>query len=255
MSQECFVVGTLVHTDKGLTPIEQIKDDDFVLSKHENGEGGQAYKRVVRAFKSQEKQHIIYVDYGVLVNNPEDAYSSILFCSANINFRVSDYFEETDIGWIAAFDLASSESHMLTTYNGDLAGITTLFHDDDKIIRASPNGEIAYLHHNCRRLDCIGIIDFRGDRPMLIVSEYLKMDSFTSSYESESLRHISIERDAAEIQELNELLEEAKSNGVEYIAHVYNLEVEEFHTYYVGKAGVLVHDLAQLLEERLPHSL
>ena len=33
-----FVAGTLVHTDKGLVPIEQIKVGDMVLSKHENGE-------------------------------------------------------------------------------------------------------------------------------------------------------------------------------------------------------------------------
>lgn len=32
-----FVAGTLVHTDKGLVPIEQIKVGDMVLSKHQSG--------------------------------------------------------------------------------------------------------------------------------------------------------------------------------------------------------------------------
>ena len=33
-----FVAGTLVHTDQGLVPIQDIKVGDLVLSKHENGE-------------------------------------------------------------------------------------------------------------------------------------------------------------------------------------------------------------------------
>ena len=33
----CFVAGTLVHTDKGLVPIEQIKVGDLVLSRPEDG--------------------------------------------------------------------------------------------------------------------------------------------------------------------------------------------------------------------------
>jgi hypothetical protein len=48
MTASGFVAGTLVHTDKGLVPIEQLKVGDMVLSKHESGEGEQAYKPVVR---------------------------------------------------------------------------------------------------------------------------------------------------------------------------------------------------------------
>ncbi|MBL0231797.1 MAG: Hint domain-containing protein [Moraxellaceae bacterium] len=55
MTTSGFVAGTLVHTDKGLVPIEQLKVGDMVLSKHESGEGEQAYKRVVKTFKSAEK--------------------------------------------------------------------------------------------------------------------------------------------------------------------------------------------------------
>ena len=39
MSNESgFVAGTLVHTNKGLVPIQNLKVGDLVLSKHENGE-------------------------------------------------------------------------------------------------------------------------------------------------------------------------------------------------------------------------
>ncbi|HNE92343.1 MAG TPA: Hint domain-containing protein, partial [Agitococcus sp.] len=45
-----FVAGTLVHTDKGLVPIEQLQVGDMVLSKHESGQGEKAYKRVISTF-------------------------------------------------------------------------------------------------------------------------------------------------------------------------------------------------------------
>jgi hypothetical protein len=59
----CFAAGTLVHTKQGLVPIEQIQVGDWVLSKHESGEGERAYKRVLRTIKSDQEEPIIYVDY------------------------------------------------------------------------------------------------------------------------------------------------------------------------------------------------
>ncbi|MGM3422637.1 hypothetical protein [Pseudomonas benzopyrenica] len=49
--QTGFVAGTLIHTKEGLRPIEQIAIGDYVLSKPENGEGKAACKRVVRTVK------------------------------------------------------------------------------------------------------------------------------------------------------------------------------------------------------------
>ncbi len=46
-----FVAGTLVHTDKGLVPIEQIKVGGLVLSRNENNPNGElAYKKVLKTF-------------------------------------------------------------------------------------------------------------------------------------------------------------------------------------------------------------
>ena len=61
----CFVAGTLVHTDQGLVPIEQLKVGDLVLSKHESGEGELAYKRVLKTFNSPEKHRIMRVGFNV----------------------------------------------------------------------------------------------------------------------------------------------------------------------------------------------
>ena len=58
-----MVAGTLVHTDKGLVPIEQLKVGDMVLSKDESNTGEQAYKRVVSTFKSATRQPIMAVPF------------------------------------------------------------------------------------------------------------------------------------------------------------------------------------------------
>ncbi len=52
----CFVAGTLVHTNKGLVPIEQLKVGDMVLSMPENGEGEPSYKPVVNTFVHENKE-------------------------------------------------------------------------------------------------------------------------------------------------------------------------------------------------------
>ena len=57
----CFIAGTLVHTDKGLVPINKIKVGDRVLSRDENNPDAEnVYKRVVSTFKSVEKKRIIH---------------------------------------------------------------------------------------------------------------------------------------------------------------------------------------------------
>lgn len=50
-----FVAGTLVHTDKGLVPIEQIKVGDMVRSKP-NGLGESCYKSVTQTFELEDKE-------------------------------------------------------------------------------------------------------------------------------------------------------------------------------------------------------
>ncbi len=56
MSYSGFVAGTLVHTDKGLVPIQDIKVGDLILSKSvlsklESSIGDIEYKPVISTFK------------------------------------------------------------------------------------------------------------------------------------------------------------------------------------------------------------
>ena len=52
----CFVAGTLVHTKEGLRPIEQIKVGDLVLSKPESGQGEQSYQPVTKTFSYENRE-------------------------------------------------------------------------------------------------------------------------------------------------------------------------------------------------------
>ncbi|GAB6140812.1 hypothetical protein JCM14076_15410 [Methylosoma difficile] len=51
----CFVAGTLVHTQAGLKPIEQIQMGDYVLSKPESGDGELSYQRVTRTYEYEDR--------------------------------------------------------------------------------------------------------------------------------------------------------------------------------------------------------
>ncbi len=62
-----FVAGTLVHTERGLVPIEQIQVGDMVLSQPEI-KGELAYRNVLNTFVHEDME-IYLVDY-VLTNTP-----------------------------------------------------------------------------------------------------------------------------------------------------------------------------------------
>ena len=63
MNKIGFVAGTLIHTDQGLVPIQDIKVGDRVLSKPEDGSGDIEYKPVISTFKSSEKKRVFKVEY------------------------------------------------------------------------------------------------------------------------------------------------------------------------------------------------
>lgn len=56
MNNTGFVAGTLIHTDKGLVPIQELKVGDRVLSKPEDGNGDIEYKPVVKTFVHEDKE-------------------------------------------------------------------------------------------------------------------------------------------------------------------------------------------------------
>src|SRR4051812_14160847 len=99
--ETCFPGGTLVHTDVGLVPIEQIKIGDLVLSQPEMT-GAIEYKPVLRTFSHQDET-ILAFSYVV---DCEGGHSFMLYPTGNHPFWV------VDEGWRRA-DLLGSGARLL----------------------------------------------------------------------------------------------------------------------------------------------
>lgn len=245
-----FVAGTLVHTDKGLVPIEQLKIGNRVLSKHENGDGEQAYNRVINTFKSAEKLPIVRVSFlGHKVD--ERSGEMHLFCTDNHPFWVIGK------GWQLASQLIDSDSggsDLLIDLNGKPA----IVRDFMCFLRTTsvPNIALSANSNEWKEHDGFSMmIDFRNNNPLLIGgggSLFSGISDSRSWHPDEDIHYLPKNDTDAETQFYYQALNEdfrraddALFNNL-YRATVYNIEVEDSHTYYVGKAGVLTHDASNI---------
>ena len=204
----CFVAGTLVHTKEGLVPIEQIKVGYWVLSKPENG-GEQAYKRVVKTIQ-RPAERVIKVHY-----MPDAQVRRVvpIVCTVNHPFWVKD------LGWTPAGDLyRSSKQNWLELANGQ----SVKAHGTVDIYISGQPG-IGWSSNSDNDVEAYGALwDFVNHRLFNPQLESLDIIQDHSSFKY------------AQVHEMPE----------ELYLHlpVYNLEVEDFHTYYVGEHGVWVHN-------------
>lgn len=102
-----FVAGTLVHTDKGLVPIQDIKVGDKVLSRDEHNPNGElAYKKVLSIFKSPKKEKLYKVEYHSHCASDRGENSlNYIFCTDNHLFWRSLEPNDAQGEWTTAEDL------------------------------------------------------------------------------------------------------------------------------------------------------
>lgn len=217
----CFVAGTLVHTKDGLRPIEEIQEGDWVLSKPENGHGEQTYKRVVRTTRFESKP-VVRVSY-YPVNYPESDLHYFIV-TPDHPFWVVGYDEGSQpynwdghsrLGWMQADHLWYG-THILLA-NGDLAIVSAV--DTIWRMHTKDQGWIAVNRDSYNGY----LIDLRkGQTPKdqwpWVMNDFQDEDGF-------------LDRNDDEI-----------ADDWVYKTRVYNFEVEDFHTYYVGELGVWVHN-------------
>ncbi|WP_230659529.1 polymorphic toxin-type HINT domain-containing protein [Psychrobacter sp. I-STPA10] len=120
MNNSGFVAGTLVHTDKGLVPIQDIKVGDLVLSKSENGSGQVEYKPVLSTFKSTHKEEIYKVEYHNETAEEDNAFHFLL-CNQNHPFWVTRMPNANEGEWLPAFALPAG---YLQAVNGDVLALS-----------------------------------------------------------------------------------------------------------------------------------
>lgn len=261
MSQSGFVAGTWVHTDQGLIPIEQLEVGDRVLSMPEEGVGEKAYKRVVKTFKSPTKQKIMSPIEGI-------------YCTDNHPFWVTKGQARPDGTWVSADQLNISDSlYQLAAVASEwdkekpryyawkrdpylLGGLYLIATDQDGIAIFLNKNDGVYLG------DGAGIVDFRDGYPQQVLTNdkesYLGLHCYNSDIPTDGLAYKLLDKDKdkdkdkAEIQFYSDLLyryilpdwadEDLDSNegSAPFYDYVYNIEVEDYHTYFVGEAGIWV---------------
>ncbi len=139
MNNTGFIAGTLIHTDKGLVPIQDIKVGDLilskpVLSKPESGVGEIEYKPVISTFTSPKKERIFKVEYfNETVANQGEKGRNYILCTSSHPFWVTRQPEDTEGEWLSAERLPAG---YLTSAHGD-----TIALDDYSFIpvRTLPN--------------------------------------------------------------------------------------------------------------------
>lgn len=243
-NQNGFVAGTLVHTDKGLVPIQNIKIGDRVLSRSgKDPNAPNEYKRVLNTFKSKEKEELFYASYAV--KDIDGQYrSKYIFCTEDQPFWVEDfgdamglddYTEYKDMGWHPSQEINGALGHALETYTG----IPLISGDfgHEKTISCTADPLVVMLYSDslyCR-------LDLRSEKPIVISGGGIKLGSSplaNSMASTQAKRILPDDENDPEVQFFAKL----KPTFESYCTDVYNLEVEDYHTYFVEDEGVWVHE-------------
>ncbi|MEC7120350.1 MAG: hypothetical protein VXW65_10660 [Pseudomonadota bacterium] len=302
-----FVAGTLVHTDKGLMPIEQLKVGDMVLSKPESGEGEVAYKRVLKTFKSPEKHRIMRV--GVTAPNLTDAVyqnevaqlteEQVLiaakFCENSSSSYCSDpyyvyctenhLFWTDELSWLAAGDLfpekLGTELTMFSCYGFKFTESERYMYETPLLKTCIKDLVMLCDQKSGEPREPLGLIDFSKNHPVLIkgldTQTYPRFICAEPDTKNQPFIDISKDQNHPIHQELRDHgyirtdedpfymergytyegikdnkelyrslfreYEKAYLSGSDpqyYKATVYNIEVEDYHTYFVSEVGVWV---------------
>ena len=300
-----FVAGTLVHTDKGLVPIEQLKVGYRVLSRPENSpDAPNEYKQVINTFKSAEKKKIIRVAY----HRPEVMDKTFIdkLIADNYDYEWTIY-DSRKLPTTDELYLYCTEDHPFWTKEAGLVTAVNLecntkesvyYHNQYTLInyqdiplldagstfstplkRTSIPDVAVQTNDNDRSTRChegeiYSITDFRSGRPILIdlegriedgwskEQEFIKLSEasedfrlpFTEAgnfyigsavYGYEMGHYKSYEELSDDIHLTREQLQEFNKKAEDsqyYLATVYNIEVADFHTYFVGVDGVWIHN-------------
>jgi len=266
----CFVAGTLVHTKEGLRPIEQIKVGDYVLSKPESGEGETSYQRMTRTFEYEDREVYfaawIVEDRVVPRAHPVD-FSKLergyVVVTGAHPFRVRQMETVSEEGkriFQEVNDWMSIESmHQLDIDDRIKGGAGLTFHVE------LVDGRVACLWLSEALLQDnepnIGIgfkreawdwggtaVQFAESGPIATIDHTgisYKERSLLIDIDEETLIDYQMEYDWSKplnTQLMGRLLMRRK---------VYNIEVENTHTYFVGEMGVWVHNISGIVENTL----
>lgn len=223
----CFIAGTLVHTKDGLKPIEEIKVGDWVLSRPENPEDGTAtaYKRVANTFRFENKPVVSLSWFQRPADDPTgEKYGGLksifdwVFATPNHPVWVEGH------GWMAVERLHAPGKRRF--------GSLSLQEWERPLLRLA-NGNACHISDVN---DC-----FRTDKPNVVytesTNEFLDWGSLWDSEENPP-KYI----DNGIAFDTENWIDPETDMPVVFTTTVYNIEVEDWHTYFVGTTGLWVHN-------------
>ncbi|MDO4250892.1 MAG: hypothetical protein Q4C68_05210 [Moraxella sp.] len=252
----CFVAGTLVHTDKGLVPIQDIQVGDMVLSKPEDGTGEPEFKPVLKTFVHEDKEIWIVelakntamidakgdiLDYQLLensklycsflstANHPVWVVGSMEHPNADIEFYEHPHWKRVDE--LRQYEIVVN--HHGVMYTVERAQPTYQVKNDK--IDANPNYYWYQKHY---------YEDYKQD--YVQDAEDYMVDSEQEYKGIGYIYDIGFYQNNGRIGEYvknsqNETTYFNQSND-KFVTTVYNFEVADSHTYFIGNAGIWVHN-------------
>ena len=260
----CFVAGTLVHTREGLRPIEQIKVGDYVLSKPESGEGEQSYQRVTRTYEYEDRE-VYFAAWTIPEMYPVERsqwVSGYAVVTGAHPFRVhhiTTYDEEgvDTVHEVNAWMNIEAMIQMERSYHMNGGGalfrvelvdgrVASLWKFEAVLQQQKPECGIGFKREawnwggTAIRFTENGPIVTRASNGWSYQEGGLDID-----VDEETLLDYQMDYDwrkPLNTQLMGRLLMRRK---------VYNIEVENTHTYFVGEMGVWVHNISGIVEKTL----
>jgi hypothetical protein len=230
----CFVAGTLVHTKEGLKPIVQVKVGDWVLSRPEDSADGTepGYKRVSKTFRFENKEVVRFwwkrrVNGNVHIQDMPNW--DHVYVTPNHPVWLNPH------GWVPMGRCYMTDKNRPGTIDrgyGEWAGKELVLADgnpgamlDVMDLYKTDRPEVAFADED-EDYGFGSLIDFSGPEP-LVGNDEMEYD---------------YENWGDPVDETRDL----------YTTTVYNIEVEDWHTYFVGKTGLWVHNAICLLAALRP---
>ena len=263
MNKIGFVAGTLIHTDQGLVPIQDIKVGDRVLSKPEDGSGDIEYKPVVKTFVHEDKEMWIVrleknlekfnkdremVDYQTYKsaspishflatpNHPVWVVGAMENPQEDIEFYDQPHFKRVDE--LQQYEIVVNTDGVMYT----VERVQPTYQVANDNLEFNPNYYWYQEHYHEDYYD-----DYVQDAEshMLDYSEaeykgtgYVKDVSY---YQQHGYLDIGIKDKKGKLL-LTNLLKDNQGEPIPYTTTVYNFEVADNHTYFIGRAGAWVHN-------------